>query len=101
MCIRDRYQSVILATPFINYGKGVCGTCWATKQVQIVNDISTCDNYIACDEETKSEVVIPVFYDSTATSEVRAVFDVDSIHKDRFDEIDEKYIQELVNFLYD
>jgi L-methionine (R)-S-oxide reductase len=43
------YQSDILAAPFIEIGKGVCGTCWQEASTQIVNNVKLCKNYIACD----------------------------------------------------
>ena len=36
------------------------------------------ENYIACDCQTKSEVVIPMFQDNDTTKDVIAVFDIDS-----------------------
>ena len=44
------YVSDILATPKIGFGKGVCGTCWKEREIIVVNNVSKCNNYIACDE---------------------------------------------------
>jgi L-methionine (R)-S-oxide reductase len=55
-----------------------------------------CKNYIACDDETRSEVVIPVLNEK---NEVLAVFDIDSITLNRFDEIDIKYLQEITKMI--
>lgn len=45
------------------------------------------DNYIACDDETLSEIVVPVF-DKDDKTKVVAVLDVDSDKKSRFKQED-------------
>ena len=94
------YQSDILASPIIDYGKGVCGDCWKAKEVQIVNDVTTCKNYIACDDVTMSEIVLPVFKSKDDKSEVLAVLDIDSHLKNRFDEKDAEHLQRILDFIY-
>ena len=87
------YVSDILATPKIGFGKGVCGTCWEKKETVIINNVSKCNNYIACDEETQSEIVLPVILNG----EVLSVWDIDSIKLDRFDEVDRINLEYLIN----
>ena len=66
------------------------------KETVIINNVSKCSNYIACDEETQSEIVIPVINDG----EVLSVWDIDSVKLDRFDEIDNINLEYLIkNFL--
>jgi L-methionine (R)-S-oxide reductase len=90
------YVSDILATPKIGFGKGVCGTCWKEKETVIINNVSKCNNYIACDEETQSEIVIPII----VNGEVLSVWDIDSVKLDRFDDIDRINLEYLIkNFL--
>ncbi|CAD8159394.1 unnamed protein product [Paramecium octaurelia] len=89
------YQSTILATPRIEKGKGQCGQCWAEGKVQIQEDVKVCQNYIACDNETQSEIVIPVIKNGV----VQSVLDIDSEHLSRFDEVDSKYLQRIVEYL--
>lgn len=55
------YQGPVLATGLIAFGKGVCGTAAESRVTQIVADVSTCANYIPCDDVTRSEIVVPVF----------------------------------------
>ena len=45
----------------IEFGKGVCGTAALEQTTQIVDDVSVCQNYIPCDDVTRSEIVLPVF----------------------------------------
>lgn len=45
----------------IELGKGQCGLCASTEKVMIAYDVSKLDNYIACDDDTQSEIVVPCF----------------------------------------
>ncbi|CAD8050313.1 unnamed protein product [Paramecium sonneborni] len=89
------YQSTILATPRIEKGKGQCGQCWSEGKVQIQEDVKVCQNYIACDNETQSEIVIPVIKNGV----VQSVLDIDSEHLSRFNEVDSNYLQRIVEYL--
>ena len=55
------YQGKILPCTNIKYGAGVCGTTALKKQTIIVNDVAKHANYISCDSDTKSEIVVPIF----------------------------------------
>jgi len=94
------YQSEGLVTPIIDFGKGVCGDCWKEKAIQVVNDVTSCKNYIACDDITKSEIVLPVFSSKEDKENVTAVLDIDSTLLNRFDEKDSKALQEILDFIY-
>lgn len=58
-----------------------------------MNNVKACKNYIACDNETKSEMVLPVI--QPTTGKVLAVFDIDSTFVDRFDELDREYLEKI------
>jgi len=92
------YQSPILATPRIKFGIGVCGTCWKEKKTIIENDVTICKNYIACDGATLSEIVVPVW--NVDKTEVIAVLDIDGQSKGLYDEIDQKYLEEIVSLIH-
>ncbi len=62
----------------------------------MVNDVSECKNYIACDPDTKSEIVVPAF---NSKGEVIAVLDIDATIKDFFSSMDKHYLELIVNFL--
>ncbi len=79
----------------IGYGKGVCGTAWKEKRVQLVPDVDQFPGHIACSSLSKSEIVVPVFKDG----EVVAVLDVDSDRYNDFDEIDEHWLTQIVALL--
>lgn len=76
----------------IAYNRGVCGSSWAQKATLIVPDVEEFPGHIACSSLSKSEIVIPLFKDN----EVFAVLDVDSSELNTFDEIDEKYLTEII-----
>lgn len=75
------------------------GVCWAginTKQTQIVPDVEQFPGHIACDSRSKSEIVVPVFNNNTLVG----VLDIDSDKLNTFDEIDAKYLNEILKLIY-
>ncbi|RDW21541.1 GAF domain-containing protein [Oceanobacillus chungangensis] len=79
----------------IPYGKGVCGTAVKEGKTQRVADVHQFPGHIACDSASNSEIVVPVF----VNGEVYGVLDIDSPIKNRFDEVDELYIEKFVKTL--
>ena len=89
------YQGNLLPCTHISIGRGVCGTSLKEKETIIVNDVREYDNYISCDSETLSEIVIPIF----RGDDIIAVLDIDSpIIKD-FDQIDKTYLEKLSSMI--
>ena len=86
------YQGEVLACGTIPYNKGVCGVSAVRQETLIVPDVSQFPGYIACDDETQSEIVVPVMKDG----ELLAILDVDSVELDDFDQIDQEYLERLV-----
>ena len=62
-------------------GRGVCGTCADTRQVQIVPDVHAFSGHIACDSASNAELVLPV----VVGEKLIGVFDLDSPVHGRFD----------------
>ncbi|WP_174729450.1 GAF domain-containing protein [Mesobacillus harenae] len=81
----------------IPLGKGVCGTAAATRETVRVEDVHLFPGHIACDAASQSEIVIPMVKDG----ELIGVLDIDSPEKNRFDEEDQKYLEEFVQVLMD
>ncbi len=81
----------------IKVGKGVCGTCVATREVQLVRDVSKFPGHIACDSNTNSEIVLPIIVDE----KVYGVLDIDSPNLERFGQLEEKYLIEVVKLIED
>jgi len=64
----------------IDLARGVCGACARTAQIQLVPDVALFPGHIACDDATRSELVLPVVHQGR----VEAVLDLDSMHHDAF-----------------
>lgn len=76
----------------IKIGRGVCGTSWKLGKTQIVDDVHKLENHIACDSASNSEIVVPVYQNA----KIIAVLDVDSTFIKAFDEIDKKYLEQIL-----
>ena len=68
---------------------GVIGRAVRTRQAQLVPDVDKDDDYIAHNEDTKSELAIPLL----DNGKVIGVMDVESPHLDAFDELDKDFIE--------
>ena len=77
----------------IEFGRGVCGTAAERRETIIVPDVTKFPGHIACDANSKSEIVVPVF-DRDRT--LIAVLDVDSDQLDAFDEEDKLGLERIV-----
>lgn len=77
----------------IEFGKGVCGTAAQRRQTIVVPDVNAFPGHIACDPNSKSEIVVPVF---GPDGELIAVLDVDSDRLDAFDEEDRQGLERIV-----
>jgi L-methionine (R)-S-oxide reductase len=77
----------------IEFGRGVCGTAAASRSTVVVPDVSKFPGHIACDPNSKSEIVVPVF---GPEGELIAVLDVDSDRVDAFDEGDRVGLERIV-----
>src|SRR5690606_36360651 len=79
----------------IPYGRGVCGTAIKEKKTQLVPNVHEFPGHIACDARSRSEIVIPMIKDDN----IIGVLDIDSPKLERFDEVDQKYLERFVDIL--
>jgi L-methionine (R)-S-oxide reductase len=79
----------------IPFGKGVCGTAAATREVQCVEDVNAFPGHIACDAASRSELVVPI----VVAGRLAGVLDLDSPLPGRFEEEDVAGCLELVQRL--
>ncbi|HEY4323387.1 MAG TPA: GAF domain-containing protein [Mucilaginibacter sp.] len=79
----------------IALGKGVCGAAWKQERTLIVPDVEQFPGHIACSSLSRSEIVVPLFYDS----KVFAVLDVDSEELNQFNEVDAKYLEQIIKLV--
>ena len=75
----------------IPVGSGVCGTAFAQKQTQLVEDVHAFAGHIACDAASESEVVVPF-----ETEQVSGVFDIDSPVLARFGAMEGRFFEQIV-----
>lgn len=99
----DNDQEMILgpfqgkvACQLIKFGSGVCGTAAHAKKTQLVPNVNEFPGHIACDGETKSEIVVPVL---DAAGKCLGVIDIDCLDFNGFNEIDQKYLEQLANII--
>ncbi|KAG4100816.1 GAF domain-containing protein [Neocallimastix lanati (nom. inval.)] len=88
------FQGKVACTE-IKIGRGVCGTSAEKKETVIVKDVHKFPGHIACDSESNSEIVLPIF----KNGEIYGVLDLDSKKLERFDEKDKTLLESLVKVL--
>jgi L-methionine (R)-S-oxide reductase len=80
----------------IPVGKGVCGTAVKEERPQLVKNVLEFAGHIACDADSRSEIVIPL----SVNGKIIGVLDIDSPKEARFDEEDlaqlEKYAEIII-----
>lgn len=81
----------------IKLGSGVCGTSAEQRKTLIVKDVHSFEGHIACDANSNSEIVVPII----KNNQLLGVLDIDSPIKNRFDEIDQTYLEEVIKKLVD
>ena len=79
----------------IKKGRGVCGTTVVKGEPIVVADVHAFPGHIACDVNSRSELVVPV----RARGEIVGVFDLDSPLTGRFDDVDAQGVESLVRAL--
>lgn len=90
-----------VACQTIEFGKGVCGTAASTRESQLVPDVENFPGHIACDGDSRSEIVVPIieYNESEASSRLVGIIDIDCAVEDGFDETDKRYLEKLAAVL--
>jgi GAF domain-containing protein len=73
----------------IPMGKGVCGTAAERGETIVVPDVHAFPGHIACDGDSNSEIVIPLYVKGS----LYGVLDIDSPLLDRFSEADREGLE--------
>jgi L-methionine (R)-S-oxide reductase len=81
----------------IPIGNGVCGTSAALATTVLVSDVQDFPGHIACDPNSRSELVVPLIEDGV----VLGVLDLDSPLAARFDALDREGCERLVALFVD
>ncbi|MHA8110887.1 GAF domain-containing protein [Lactobacillaceae bacterium Melli_B4] len=82
-----------VACVHIKNGAGVCGTAFQTDTIQRIEDVHQFPGHIACDADSRSEIVIPV---RDKDGQPFGVLDIDSPKLRRFTEADEIELTQFV-----
>ena len=80
----------------IPYGKGVCGKSWELRTSIIVDNVHEFEGHIACNEASKSEIVIPIF---DSEKNVRFILDVDHHTYNAFNKSDKMGIKKSISLI--
>ncbi|KAG4419318.1 hypothetical protein IFR04_007552 [Cadophora malorum] len=87
-----------VACQTILFGRGVCGTAASSKETQLVPDVEAFPGHIACDGDSKSEIVVPILR-SGGEGDVVAIIDIDCAELNGFDEVDQIWLEKLAVLL--
>lgn len=85
-----------IACQRIRYGRGVCGTSWKEARTIIVPDVDKFPGHIACSSLSRSEIVVPIYKGDV----IVGVLDIDSREADSFDDVDSKFLNDIVRLLF-
>jgi GAF domain-containing protein len=77
-------------------GRGVCGTAWEKNEALVAPDVHAFPGHIACDPESRSEIVIPL---RAPSGDAWGVLDIDSRNVDDFDEEDLAELEPIARLL--
>lgn len=81
----------------IPFSRGVCGKAAREERTQIVEDVETIPDHIACSASTRSEIVVPV---RDGSGRLIAVLDIDSDSPARFDQSDADTLEAMVREIF-
>ena len=75
----------------IPFGKGVCGQVANSNKPLIITDVKSEKNYISCNINVKSEIVVPILIDNINIGQI----DVDSNTINAFSNMDKIFLEEI------
>ncbi len=76
----------------IALGRGVCGSAAMRRETLVVGDVEQFRGHIACDIDSRSEIVVPLV---GAADELLGVLDLDAPVPGRFDEDDRHGLEQI------
>lgn len=80
--------------------KGVCADAYMQRKTLIVPDVDQYPGHIACDGETKSEIVLPLVYEVRDNSPiVLGVLDLDCLAMNGFGEEDREGLEKIAKLI--
>ncbi|KAL7622804.1 hypothetical protein AAE478_006483 [Parahypoxylon ruwenzoriense] len=88
-----------VACQTIAFGRGVCGAAAETQTTQLVPDVEKFPGHIACDGDSRSEIVVPIVVGDGEARKLVAIIDIDCADVNGFDEVDKKHLEQLAALL--
>jgi L-methionine (R)-S-oxide reductase len=79
----------------IPVGQGLCGLSARTKEAVVVDDVKSDPHYLACDVETRSEIVVPIMRGESYLAQI----DVDSDFPAAFGAADRAFLGHVSELL--
>ena len=78
----------------------MCAKAYLLGETVRVDDVHAFESHIACDADTKSEVVVPLVH-SGADGELRVlgVLDLDCVAKAGFDDVDVEALEKIADLI--
>ncbi len=89
------FQGPIACTR-IAFTRGVCGAAYSKGHTLIVPNVDEFPGHIACSSAARSEIVVPI---RNAKGEIIGVLDVDSDQLNDFSEVDQRFLEQMMNYL--
>lgn len=86
-----------LACAILHGPEGVCWSAVRNRTTIIVPDVRAFAGHVACDERSRSEIVVPV---KEPAGNIAAVLDVDSDQPDAFSETDLRGLERIAQLVY-
>ncbi len=77
----------------IQFGKGICGQVAESNETFLVSDVNSEDNYISCNINVKSEIVVPIIVNDINIGQI----DIDSNTLNAFTTDDKELLEWLTN----
>lgn len=81
----------------ISVGHGVCGTAVAENKNQIISDVRQLTNYLACNLETRSEIVVLIR--QSGSDKILGQIDVDGTRVEAFGKSEETFLTSVAALL--
>lgn len=77
----------------IPFGKGICGQVAESNETFLVSDVSSQDNYLSCNINVKSEIVVPILVNGLNIGQI----DIDSNTLNAFSAEDRELLEWLTS----
>ena len=79
----------------IPIGGGVCGAAAKSGKIENIADVKSDKRYLSCFLSTRSEIVVPIFYNDEVIGEI----DIDSDTTNAFSNEDEVFLKKVADML--